>query len=244
MGDFKDLFDAQRIDLAQFDEEKGKWSKGVRPEDVTYPNVEKLIERRDKVLKWHRKFMDEEDLTEYRGYVCAPDPDTFHGRDADDLWRFFWGGNEQIVPRSDLSGIDNFRYLTAELLTRAIESYPTVMELRDLEGESAEEFHDFRKRARSVVKIADDMEILPKKSKRADDLHDLMDDLDDSYGDLNDIILDLEIAVEDGDDAKAAKLRAEIATEWEDLREWQAKEHVLDHMKQYAALLNSFIISQ
>ena len=36
-------------------------------------------------------------------------------------------------------------------------SYPAVMELRDLEGHAAEEFHDFRKRARSVVKIADDM---------------------------------------------------------------------------------------
>lgn len=241
MGDFKDLFDAQRIDLAEFDEEEDKWSKGVRPENVTYSNQAKLIERRDKVLSWHRKFMDEEDLAEYRAYVCAPDLKMFHPRDADDLSRFFWGGDEGIVPRSDLSGIDNFRFLAAELLGRAIGSCPAVMELRDLEGETAVEFHDFRKRVRSVVKIADDMEILPKRDKKADDLHDLMDDVDDGYGDLNDIILDLELAVESADQAKAAKLRAEIADEWTQLREWQTEEKVLEKMTEYAALLNSFI---
>jgi hypothetical protein len=68
-----------------------------------------------------------------------------------------------------------------------------------------------------------------------------MDDLDDGYGDLNDIIIDLELAVESGNKAKATKLRTEIADEWTELREWQIKNKVEQQMADYAALLRSLI---
>ncbi len=241
MGNFKDLFDTQRIDLAEYDPGKDKWSKGVRPEALVYPDPARVSDRRKKVLKWRDKFVEPEQLAAYQAYICAPDLKQFHERLAKDLSRFYWGGDEGIMPRGDLSGIDNFRALAAELLDRSIVSYPAVLELRHLEGEVAVQFHDFRKRARSVVKIADDIDILPKKSAKADDLHELMDDIDDGYGDVNDIIVDLELAVESGNEAKAAKLRAEIATEWETLREWQTKNRVEQQMTEYAALLRSLI---
>ncbi len=241
MGDFKDLFDAQRIELAEYDSEKDKWSSGVRPDAVVYADLSKVADRRGKVLKWRDKFVEPEQLAAYRAYICAPDLKQFHGRSAEDLSRYYWGGDEGIMPREDLNGIDNFRALAAELLDRSIAVYPAVMELRDLEGDTAVQFHDFRKRARSVVKIADDIDILPKKEKKADALHELMDDIDDGYGDVNDIIIDLELAVESGNEAKAARLRTEIADEWTKLRQWQIQKKVDQQMKDYASLLRSLI---
>ena len=66
----------------------------------------------------HAMFIQPDDLARYRAYACAPDLEQFHVRDAEDLSRFFWGGDEGIVPRKYLSGIDNFRFLASELLGR------------------------------------------------------------------------------------------------------------------------------
>ncbi|HAV62633.1 MAG TPA: hypothetical protein DCY13_09735 [Verrucomicrobiales bacterium] len=241
MGDFKDLFDGQRLELAEFDPEKEKWSKGIRPEDVTYPDAGRVNDRRGKVLKWHAKFMEADRLAAYRAYICAPDLERFHGRSADDLSRFFWGSEEGLTPRRDLSGLDNFRWLTAELLERAGRDYDAVQELRSLEGDTAEKFHDFRKRVRAVVKITEDIELLPKGNKRAGELHELMDDLDDGYGDVNDLIVDLELAVESGDAAEMSQLREEIARDWTALRQWQTDHEVPASIAEYAKLLRSLI---
>lgn len=241
MGDFKDLFDAQRLDLAEFDPEKKEWSKGIRPENVTYPDAAKVESRRQKVLKWQGKFMEPEKIAANRTYICAPDKSAFHPRSADELSRFFWGGDEGIVPNEKLSGIDNFRMLAAELLGRALASHPAVMALRDLEGETAEEFHDFRKRIRSVVKITEDIDLLPEQNQEAAKLHELMDDLDDGYGDINDLIVDLGLAVESGNTSKAARLRNEIAADWTKLRDWQTEKQVQAAIEEYAKLLRSLL---
>jgi len=241
MGDFKDLFDAQRIKLAEYDAVADKWSKGVRPEAVAYADPDRVRSRRDKVLKWKEKLLEPERLARYRAYVCAPDLKNFHERAATDLSRFFWGGGEGIMPQHELSGVDNFRSLAAELLARALKDYPAVQELRNLEGEIAEKFHDFRKRVRSVVKIADDIEILPPGSKPAGDLDELMNDLDDAYGDVNDKIVDLGLATESGNDPKATRLHGEIAVDWAKLREWQVRKEVPAQMNRYRELLLSLI---
>jgi hypothetical protein len=241
MGDFKDLFDAQRLELATFDPEKQTWSSGVRPETVRYADPEKVRSRRDKVLKWQEKFLAAERLATYRAYICAPDLKAFHPRPAKDLSRFFWGSEEGLTPRLELSGVNNFRWLAAESLSRALKDYPMVQELRGLEGATAEKFHDFRKRIRSVVKITEDVELLPASLARAAQLHDLLDDLDDGYGEINDQIVDLEMAVEAGDTAKAARLRAGIAADWTKLRQWQVDHRVTAGMAEYVALLRSLM---
>lgn len=241
MGEFKDLFDAQRIELAEFDAAKQRWSAGVRPEAVTYPNPGKVKERRDKVLKWQTKLLAAERIAAYRAYVCAPDLKAFHPRPGADLSRFFWGSEEGLTPRAELGGVDNFRWLAAEMLGRALKDYPAVQELRGLEGETAVKFHDFRKRVRAVVRIAEDIAILPPGNRRADELNELMDDLDDRYGELNDRIVDLEMAVEAGETAKAGRLRAEITGEWDQLRSWQAGRKIPDAMGEYAGLLRGLL---
>ncbi len=241
MGDFKDLFDAQRIELAKYDPEKDRWSAGIRPEAVRYADPQKLQSRRDKVLKWQEKFMEPARLARYRAYVCAPDPEQFHARPAKDLSRFFWGSEEGLMPRAELSGVDNFRWLAAEMLARAHRDHPAVMELRDLEGATAEKFHDFRKRVRAVVRIAEDIDIVPVGNRRAGELHKLMDELDDSFGDLNDKIVDLSLAVESGNAAKAGKLRGEIAADWTRLRQWQTTQNIAAALNEYAGLLRSLM---
>ncbi len=241
MGEFKDLFDAQRLDLAVFDAKKQEWSKGIRPAAVTYADAAKVQSRREKVLKWQAKFLEPERLAAYRAYICAPDLQAFHPRPAKDLSRFFWGSEAGLVPRPELSGVDNFRWLAAEMLTRALKDYPAIQELRDLEGETAETFHDFRKRVRAVVKITEDIELLPKENSRAEKLHKLMDDLDDSYGKVNNQIVELALAVEEGNSAKAAKLRAEIASDWTRLRQWQNDHQVTTGMTEFAGLLRSLL---
>ncbi len=241
MGDFKDLFDVQRLELAEFDAEKQRWSSGVRPDQVRYADSGKLQERRDKVLKWHAKFLEADRLATYRAYVCAPDTKEFHTRPAKDLSRFFWGSEEGLTPRPELSGVDNFRWLAAESLSRALKDYPIVQELRGLEGETAVKFHDFRKRIRSVVKITEDIELLPPGNRRAKQLHELMDDLDDACGGINDQIVDLEMAVEEGETAKADRLRSEISSDWAKLRQWQVDRQVTAGMAEYVALLRSLM---
>jgi hypothetical protein len=243
MGEFKDLFDAQRIALSVFDAQKQKWTKGVRPEAVTYTDLDRVKSRRDKVLKWSEKFLEPDRLAGYRAYVCAPDLMAFHERPAGDLSRFVWGGEAGLTPRPELSGIDNFRWLAAELLNRSLKDYPAVQELRDLEGATAVKFHDFRKRVRAVVKIAGDIDLLPKENERAEKLNKMMDDLDDAYGDINDKIVDLGLAVESGNRAKAAQLRPEIAADWTRLRQWQIDHKVTAGMTEYSALLRSLISS-
>ena len=239
MGQFKDLFDAQRIELAAFNSKKQEWSKGVRPEAITYADPERVAGRRDKVLKWSEKFLETDRLAGYRAYVCAPDLKTFHERSANDLSRFFWGGTEGIQPRHELSGEDNFRSLAAEMLARALKDFPSVQELRGLEGETAKTFHDFRKRVRAVVKIADDIELLPRGNQRAGELSKLMDELDDSYGKVNDKIVNLGLAVESRNNDKATQLRGEIADEWSKLRQWQVEKKVPAGMTEYAGLLRA-----
>lgn len=241
MGEFKDLFDAQRVELAVYDAAKQTWSAGVRPEAVSYPNPGKVKERRDKVLKWREKFLEADRLAAYRAYVCAPDLKAFHPRPAKDLSRFFWGSEEGLTPKAELSGVDNFRWLAAEMLGRALKDYPAVQELRALEGETAVKFHDFRKRVRAVVRIAEDIAILPPANRRAKDLDELMDDLDDRFGVLNDKIVDLEMAVESGETAKARQLRTEIAGDWDQLRQWQEDQKVAAALGEYAGLLRSLL---
>jgi len=241
MGDFKDLFDTQRLTLAEFDAKKQTWSAGVRPEAVTYPNAEKLKERRDKVLKWQAKFLEADRLAKYQAYVCAADARAFHPRPVKDLSRFFWGSEEGLTPRAELSGVDNFRWLAAESLRRAAKDHPEVQALRVLEGEAAETFHDFRKRVRAVVKITDDIELLPAGNRRAEQLHELMDELDDAYGKVNDLIVELEQRIEAGEAAKAERVRAEIATAWESLRAWQTEQNVAAALMEYAGLLQALL---
>lgn len=241
MGDFKDLFDAQRVQLAKYDSDKDRWSAGIRPEAVRYADPQKLQSRRDRVLKWQEKFMEAARLARYRAYVCAPDTEKFHARPAKDLSRFFWGSEAGLMPRAELSGVDNFRWLAAETLARAHRDHPAVLELRDLEGATAEKFHDFRKRVRAVVRIAEDIDIVPAANRRAGELNKLMDELDDAFGDLNDKIVDLGLAVESGNSTKAGLLRAEITADWTRLRQWQTTQSVAAALNEYAGLLRSLM---
>lgn len=241
MGEFKDLFDAQRIELAEYDAGRQSWSAGVRPDAVFYRDAEKVRSRRDKVLKWREKFLEAERLAAYRAYICAPDLKAFHPRPAKDLSRFFWGSEGGLTPRAELGGVDNFRWLAAEMLGRALKDYPAVQELRGLEGETAVKFHDFRKRVRAVVRIAEDIAILPAANRRAKDLDELMDDLDDRFGELNDKIVDLEMAVEAGETTKASQLRTEVAGDWDQLRRWQEEQKVAAALGEYAGLLRSLL---
>jgi hypothetical protein len=180
-------------------------------------------------------------LARYRAYVCAPNGQKFHARPAKDLSRFFWGSEEGLMPRAELSGVDNFRWLAAEMLARAHRDHPVVMELRDLEGATAEKFHDFRKRVRAVVRIAEDIDIVPVGNRRAGELNKLMDELDDSFGDLNDKIVDLGLAVESGNSTKAGELREEIAADWTRLRQWQTTQNIAAALNEYAGLLRSLM---
>jgi hypothetical protein len=101
-----------------------------------------------------------------------------------------------LKPRAGISGLDNVRLLSSSLLDKAAGSFEDVVELESLEGDAAEDFHDFRKAVRAVVRIGRYVELF----RGADDatraegerLHELMDELDDAYGDLHDIILKLE----------------------------------------------------
>jgi hypothetical protein len=94
-------------------------------------------------------------------------------------------------------------------------------DLRKLTDEDNHEaFHDFRKQLRAATKLAG---YLPQLFQGGDPENrlGLLIEAADRYGDVNDKIIARALAVENGDDAKAAALADEIKTKWKDLRGWQ-----------------------
>ena len=71
VGHFKDLFDAQGLKLAEQDPTTGAWSDGVKPQDVTYPDMQEVARRREVVLSWKAELFARR--TEHRATIAQAD---------------------------------------------------------------------------------------------------------------------------------------------------------------------------
>lgn len=215
-GAFKDLFDAQGLELAVKDA-TGAWGPGVRPEDVTYPDLAEVARRRARVLAWRDAFAER--VAGYRAYVARADARKMH--DHDDQSKFFWGG-AGIEPDRKKSGLENLSALTRALLERAEEDFDAIAHLEEVTAvDDHEHFHDLRKRVRSIVKVLGYYPELREPSAEAPLA--VMTELVDRYGSLNDKILAYDLETKK---SKRKKLAEAIEAEWKEVKKWQRKQDV------------------
>lgn len=214
VGAFKDLFDSQGLTLAVPDPLTGKLGEGVRPEDIVYDDPEELERRRDAVTEWKDAFMA--DVATHRAAVASADAAKMHKHDGKVLSKFFWGGAD-MEPSLDESGLENLSALSRALLELAVEDYADTKKLDEVTKlADHEQFHDLRKRVRSVVKTVDSFPELLEPG--ADRPLAVVRELVDRYGALNDEITALAMEPKK---KKRDKMQAEIAEMWSDLRDWQ-----------------------
>lgn len=202
MGAFKDVFDAQ----------------GVEPEEAEY-DLEEVDELRTEVLEWKAKFEDHE--AEYADYLAHPSLKKLHDRKSKHLPRFYWR-EADLEPDKDLSGLENMARLTRELIEQSRDDLEDMEDLDKLhKTDNQIPFHDFRKRLRSVEKLAG---YFPQIFESDEDPAALLATVElavDHYGDINDRLIAYERAKEADDDDAKDELKDLIADMWDVLQGWQ-----------------------
>jgi hypothetical protein len=197
IGFFKDLFDIQELE---------------DPADAEYKK-EEVKERRQEVLDWKKSW--EKKSEQYHRYLQEPLLNEISTRKKKDLSRFYWGSSE-LVPDLRLSGSENLAALSRDLLKLAEKNWKSVKEIKNPADshELEEEFHDFRKRLRSVVRIIRTTKEIYSGSEA--DLANL-EDVVGRYGDINDKIVARLKAEEQGQEKRSERLLKEIGELWSEL---------------------------
>lgn len=209
IGSFKDLFDVQGVE---------------DPADAEYDDDE-VEALRDVTLEWSGEFLDDEHQDDTGAYLGAPSLSKLHDRPKDDQPRFYWR-EAGIEPDAKLSGLKNMARLQRALIEEALEDLAETPEIGNLTKESnAVAFHDFRKRVRSIEKLAG---YFPQMTKSGDvdeaqELLAVVIEAVDRYGDINDRIV---AHAREKDDSDAEEIEDEIAKMWADLLEWQQDEEL------------------
>jgi CHAD domain-containing protein len=231
VGHFKDLFDAQGLKLAEQDPTTGAWSEGVRPEDVTYPDMQEVARRRAVVLTWKDELFARR--AEHRAAIAQADTQRMHEHRK--LSRFFWGGAD-LKPSLEKSGLQNLSALIRRLLELGSDDYVAAAQIVEVtELAQHEQFHDLRKRIRSVLKVLDYFPELADASAKPS--MELLDEFVERYGKLNDEIGALGLLT---DPAKRAEQERAIRDEWQALRAWQEGAHVHETI----ATLRSHVVTR
>jgi hypothetical protein len=222
MGAFKDIFDVQ----------------GVEPEEAQYDEKE-VAELRADVLEWKAKFTDLDSVGVYRQYVAAPDLEEIEDdRKKKYLPRFYWR-DADTEPKEKYSGLGNMARLTRKLIEEAADDLDDTDELRDLHKvDNQEPFHDFRKRLRSVEKLAGYFPQIFEEDEDPTDLLALVELTVDRYGEINDHLVAYHRAKDHDDDDLADELKELIKHEWRDLRHWQDDEDVDDALDDLRSMIH------
>lgn len=217
MGKFKDLYDALppavRADPAQ--------------RDAVYAGMgDKIAARREAVVQWLAGFSDPQLVAQYQAHLESTDGE-IHKRSAKKLSRFFWGAAE-IVPKKRKSGVENISRLERRLLKLAgadLDELSTIEKVaQKMDGKKIpkdeELFHDFRKRIRTVVKLAGYFPEIRKTNSegqpRAEAKLAKVAEAVSRLGEVQDSL----ISLHGKKGKKAKKLRKQINEDWAVLKEW------------------------
>ncbi|TWW09483.1 hypothetical protein E3A20_13870, partial [Planctomyces bekefii] len=211
IGFFKDLFDSQgmTIDAAEYDRSE-------------------LEQRRKPVLKWQKKFLTAAKLAKYRSYLAHPVTDRLEIRESQAESKFYWGG-ANTAPESHLTAGTNLAKLLVALCEIAAVDHITLADAEKLTNPDDETiFHDFRKRARSVLKILGYFPSLLAETEQARTSQQTLSELVLRFGEIEDLIVAYHFAKEKNKDRKARELSQEIKRKWKKLRDWQDESDTVD----------------
>lgn len=201
VGSYKDLYDIQNLES---------------PEQAVYDEEEVLPLRREIQNWWLRWSYSAKDV---HGYLTNPSQTRIYKRKKADLSRFYWGASE-LVPAFGNSGEENLAVLCRDLLHTALSDWPTVKKIKtpasSLEKEN--QFHDFRKRLRSVARI---LRTFPGVYQGTEENLRHLEDLSTLYGSINDKITAAHRAEKRGKKKRLEKLHEQIKEEWKELVQLQ-----------------------
>lgn len=233
VGDFKDLFDTQGLELATVDPVTGVRSEGVSPGDVDYKPKE-LERRREAIRAWAESFFAAKHLEASRQLLSSPSQ-TLQNPRRRDLSELFWGG-VSVGPKPGLSGLENVARLCEAQLKSARHELHELKDVKDLVEEGAtEHFHEVRKRMRAAANVlAQSPEIVGEHEARATELRTKVQRFVAEYGEIEDLIVRREGLTDSG---KKKDLAKRIDGRWDELRKHQEKENLAAALKELEDLV-------
>lgn len=212
IGSYKDLYDIQNVSSA---------------DQAVYDNDEVQPLRREIQNWWMRWNLSSKNVYVY---LTTPSQDSIFERKKSDLSRFYWGASN-LVPQLDLSGEENLSLLSQDLLQTTRQDWPTVKKIKNpyssLEKEN--QFHDFRKRLRSVARI---LRAYGSFYNGSEENLARLEDLSTRYGTINDKIATAHRAEKRGKNKKVEKLNDQIKEEWQELVQFQKDQDIEDLLQQ------------
>ncbi|MGE0174356.1 MAG: hypothetical protein AB7T49_16290 [Oligoflexales bacterium] len=235
VGAFKDEFDRLGVELSELDEETQVWSEGVRPEDLAY-DIARVKKARKAALSWKEKF-ENEDFVKANHRYFTKKPNKLTIREKNELSRLFWGAVES-VPSANATAGETVKTLVRDLIKVAQGNYVTATTIQDVTIEANEiVFHDFRKRVRSVTKIASFFDGIFDPAVEDHELTKYLEDVVDRYGSIHDKIVAHQIEETLGNHERAEQIKSEIAESWNQLLQWQAETNVSGKLAEYSNLV-------
>lgn len=206
IGTYKDLYDIQNLNS---------------PEDAVYNRAEVEPLRRE-IQNWWTRW--ERSASDVYIYLMTPSQENLYPRSKKELSRFYWGASE-LIPDLSLSGEANLARLCSDLLGTAAQDWPTVQKIKNPLSSLKEEnqFHDFRKRLRSVARI---IRTFPRLYLGTEEDLIRLEKLSDRYGAVNDKITAAHRAENRGQDKKAKKIKEQVKDDWQELLKQQVAEDI------------------
>jgi len=230
MGDFKDLFDRQLLEISSQSPLASQRSR-LRPIQYDPADVKKA---RNSVLEWRQKFLEPGRLEVYDSYLRNPNATNVFIRPKHLLSKCYWGA-VTVVPSPDRSGSENLKTLMIALLEKLQSRYATIQGIDDLfEGNNHDTFHDFRVRVRCLLSIVSYFPSVTAEVRGAGVTERRLTELVDRYGDLNDTIMAADVATSKGQKSRAEQLRRQISQEWSEIKDWQTNLRIKGQLGVYA----------
>lgn len=212
IGSYKDLYDIQNLSSA---------------DQAVYDNDEVQPLRREIQIWWYRWNLSAKDV---HLYLTTPSQDSIFEREKSSLSRFYWGASD-LVPQLNRTGEENLSLLSQDLLQTTLNDWPTVKKIKNpfssLEKEN--QFHDFRKRLRSVARI---LRAYGSFYSGSEENLVRLEDLSTRYGAINDKIATAHRAEKQGKDKKVEKLNDQIKKEWQELVQFQKDQDIESLLQQ------------
>lgn len=201
IGSFKDLYDTQHVATA----------------DEARYDAREVQNIRNDVLKWKKKW--DENAESYMRYMLNPEENEIHERKKKDLSRFYWGASE-LTPDLSQSGLANLKMLIQDLVHSALANWQTVRNIKNPAKNPAVEleFHDLRKRLRSIARI---IRTSPELYSGSEEDLVAIEELVGRYGEIEDLIVTHLRLEKQNKDNKAEEIYEEIKDLWKQLRREQ-----------------------
>jgi len=219
IGHFKDLFDAQGLTIVSEETPVELIKDGdVRASEIRYDD--KLSRRqRKEVLEWLADFSSDDFQADVNALIRGIKHDTFVSHSRKELSKFSWGG-VNARPKEKETGFETLRRLVGAHAHEAKNELSSLLDIKNpADSEKQEiEFHNYRKRLRSLARIPEMFSGLVPEPEIVADLNAVRKRVDD-FGAIEDQIVAMRLAIEKRQNGKAKRIARDVDKEWDNLHD-------------------------